>query len=257
MKMSAGRTPRDRNKVKSTSKSDDDSRSGIAREVLDELFELFKELGVATEKSRPRTSKRRIDRALFSSTNKAISAARVGEILTTWYQDAQYLDDLGNPIPLTRRGARRSFESLARSVAPAHDSDQILAQLKNLGAVKSDDEGLLRVRMRSLPVYEERQLAAQYTLASLHSFLRMLRHNLGADSANSEQLFHRVAFSRDLDAREIPALKVRLKRQGQQFLESFDNWMAMRSSSRSTQRSKTRKHAAKAAVGIYLAIEDE
>ena len=258
MKITKSRLVRRGKTVKGHSKSHEDLRNAVAHEVVNELHKLFKELGIVIHGTRSSSSKKQKSSSSISPpATAAISAAQVGEILTTWYQDVQYLDDQGNPIPLPRRGTKRSFETLARAVAPTHDSDQILIQLKNLGAIESDDKDRLIVRMRSLPVYEERQLAAQYTLASLSSFLRMLRHNLGADSANSEQLFHRVAFSGNLNAREIPALKIRVKRQGQQFLESFDNWMAGRSSSRSTRVSKAGKYAAKAAVGIYLAIEDE
>jgi len=97
------------------------------------------------------------------------------------------------------------------------DPKTLLIELERIGAVKSDANGYISVLMRSLPVYEDKHLAIQHTLISLDSFIRTLRHNLDSTASNSDQLFHRVAWNGDFDAREIPALKIRVKRHGQNF----------------------------------------
>jgi hypothetical protein len=109
--------------------------------------------------------------------------------------------------------------------------------------------------MRSLPVYKDNQLAIQHTLMSLHSFIRTLRHNLDSDPSNTDQLFHRVAWNGAFDRKLVPMLKIKLKRQGQEFLESFDNWMMRKSKNR---RSGARRGDSESVfIGVYLAVGDE
>jgi hypothetical protein len=132
------------------------------------------------------------------------------------------------------------------------DPKTLLCELERIGAVSIDTTGNIRVHMRTIPVYEDKQLAIQHTLMSLDSFIRTLRHNLNSSASNSAQLFHRVAWSGDLDPREIPTLKIRVKRHGQNFLESCDNWMTRRNGS-STR--KANKKPVQAFVGVYLAVE--
>jgi len=103
-------------------------------------------------------------------------------------------------------------------------------------------------------VYEDKHLAIQHTLISLDSFIRTLRHNLNSAVSNSDQLFHRVAWNGDLDNREIPMLKIRVKRYGQAFLESCDNWMTRRGKS-SNRSSRKKGRRAQVFIGVYLAVD--
>src|SRR5208282_3347370 len=114
-------------------------------------------------------------------------------------------------------------------------------------------KGYIRVHMRSLSVYRDKHLAIQHTLVSLDSFIRTLRHNLNSTVSNSDQLFHRVAWTGDLDARDIPTLKIRVQSQGQSFLESCDNWMTRRTKS-SKRTFGSRGKRAQVFVGVYLAV---
>ena len=107
--------------------------------------------------------------------------------------------------------------------------------------------------MRSLPVYEDKRLAIEHTLTSLNSFIRTLRHNLDSDPSNADQLFHRIAWNADFDSKLIPALKIKVRRQGQNFLESFDNWM-MRKSKTNSSRSKRRRKPSQISIGVYMAV---
>jgi hypothetical protein len=127
----------------------------------------------------------------------------------------------------------------------------LLTELKRVGAIVLDRQRLVHVRMRSLPVYKDNQLAIQHTLMSLHSFIRTLRHNLDSDPSNTDQLFHRVAWNGAFKRKLIPLLKIKLKRQGQDFLESFDNWMM-----RKAKGSSLLGGSDSVFIGVYLAVGD-
>jgi hypothetical protein len=109
--------------------------------------------------------------------------------------------------------------------------------------------------MRSFPAYGDKTFAIQHTLATLDGFIRTLRHNLDSPPSNADQLFHRIARRSDFDCTEIPALKIKVKRQGQSFLESFDNWLVRKALS-PQQRPRPRHRTANVSIGVYLTIEE-
>src|SRR6202051_2409113 len=210
-------------------------------DVIKDLLDLFDHLGLNAGRLAARVVD--LDPATMASRRLYPHASAIGELLTAWHQDPEYLDDLGVPSPIRMRTGRRSFRHLAEKTVPNMDPKTLLSELERIGAVTIDASGYIRVHMRSLPVYEDKHLAIQHTLISLDSFIRTLRHNLNSTVSNSDQLFHRVAWNGDLDAREIPMLKIRVKRHGQNFLESCDNWMMRRTKVPSNSSAKRRKRA--------------
>jgi len=220
-------------------------------DVIKDLLDLFGHLGLDAGRLAARVVE--LDPAAMASRRLYPYASAIGELLTAWHQDPDYLDGLGVPAPIRMRTGRRSFRHLADKTVPNMDPKTLLAELEQIGAVTIDAKGYIRVHMRSLPVYEDKNLAIQHTLISLDSFIRTLRHNLNSNPSNSDQLFHRVAWNGDLDAREIPALKIRVKRHGQNFLESCDNWMTRKS--QSTHYSSKKRKRAQVFIGVYLAVD--
>lgn len=238
------------------SKTKRDSNHGLREvsvdDVIKQLLDLFDHIGVDAGQLASRftdlKSKEMASRRLYPH------IAAIGELLTFWHQDSNFLDKSGRPLPIKLRGTRRSFRFLAEKSVPKMDPDHLFLELEKIGAVAVDDDGLIRVQMRSLPVYEDRRLAIQHTLTSLDSFIKTLRHNLNSARSNSDQLFHRVARNAAFDVREIPALKIRVKRQAQSFLESNDNWMARR---RTTNEKTSKSKFAQVAIGVYLSVDHD
>jgi Family of unknown function (DUF6502) len=225
-------------------------RAVTSDDVIAVLLELFAQLQIDPMQfsSRAKTARKSsLPGRLYSHT------ATIGEILTAWHQNPEYLDDAGNPSPIRIRGRTPSFFGLASLAAPGIDPTALLSELKRLGAVTLDKNKLVRVNMRSLPVYMDRDVAIHYTLTSLHNYIRTLRHNLESDPTNSDQLFHRIAWNDSFDRSLIPALKIKLRRHGQSFLESFDNWMT-RKTKLAVDKGKKRRRA-QISIGIYLAID--
>jgi Family of unknown function (DUF6502) len=221
-------------------------------DVIKDLLDLFSHLGLDAGRLASRVVG--LDPATIPSSRLHPHASAIGELLTAWHQDTKYLDDLGSPAPLKMRSRHRSFRRLAEKTLPNMDPKALLTELQHIGAVTIDSNGYIRVQLRSLPVYEDKQLAIQHTLVSLDNFIRTLRHNLNSAPSNSDQLFHRVAWNGDFDAREIPTLKINVKRYGQNFLESCDNWMMRRTKS-STHKRRTKRKLVQVSIGVYLAID--
>jgi hypothetical protein len=221
-------------------------------DVIKDILDLFSYLGLDAKQLASRVVD--LDPAKLPSIRLHPHASAIGELLTAWHQDIKYLDDIGSPVPLKMQSNRRSFRRLAAKTVPNMNPKTLLTELEQVGAVTIDTDGYIHVQLRSLPVYEDKELAIRHTLASLDSFVRTLRHNLNSTAANSDQLFHRVAWNGDFDARDIPTLKINVKRYGQNFLESCDNWMMRRTSS-SAHKPRTKRKPVQVSLGVYLAID--
>jgi hypothetical protein len=221
-------------------------------DVLKGLLDLFAHLGIDASRLAARVVD--LDPVSLASQRLYPHASAIGELLTAWHQEPKYLDESGSPAPIKMSGPGHSFRRLAARTVPDMKFETLFAELQRSGAVTVDASGRARVHMRSLPVYEDSQLAIQHTLASLDSFIKTLRHNLNSTASNSDQLFHRVAWNGDFDSSEIPALKIRMKRHGQSFLESCDNWMSRRA--KSATPTSRKKKPVQVFVGIYLAVDE-
>jgi len=219
-------------------------------DVIKQLLDLFDHLGVDAGRLAARVTD--LQTRTINSGRLYPHIAAIGELLTSWHQDPDFLDDSGNPLPLRMHGVRRSFSTLARKSVPKIHPKVLLSELQRVGAVTTDSRSFIRVQMRSLPVYEDRRLAIQHTLTSLDSFVKTLRHNLNSPASNSDQLFHRVARNGAFDVRDLPALKIRIRRSAQSFLESSDNWMARRATIRTK---KSTSQQAQVAIGVYLSVD--
>ena len=221
-------------------------------DVIKQMLDLFDQLGLGagglTSRIGPLERKALTPRRLYPH------IAAVGELLTSWHQNPAYLDGAGNPLTIKMRGRQPSFERLAKSSVPKLSPKSLLSELKRMGAVSVNAAGLISVKMRSLPVYEDRRLAIQHTLSSLDGFIKTLRHNLKSPPSNSDQLFHRIARNGEFDPAEIQALKIRIKRYGQNFLESCDNWMSRRSV-KQDKRGKSKRKSSYVSIGVYLSVD--
>ncbi len=222
-------------------------------QLLDSLRELFESLGINED---IKFTKRHISHGTAGSLSREIlpSATTVGELLTLWHQDVRYLDKFGNPVPLPFEGRTKSFKGLARKVLPQISAKYLLDEFKRLDVIEIDGGGMIRAKMRSLPVYNDSKLAAVHTVRALRGFIDTLNHNLRETSSSLDQRFFRMAWNGDLPYEQVRRLKIWLKRHGQDLLESADNWMT--SASRNSHGSQIpSRRRTQASIGIYLAIE--
>jgi hypothetical protein len=237
-------------RVKKVRKSAGVQREITVDDVISDLLDLFAKLEIDAPHLVSRV--KAIDRKAVVSHRLSPHFAAIGELLARWHQDPDYLDKLGNPRPL-KLGGKRSFGSLARAAVPKIGVSRLLSELERIGAISIDHAQSIHVRMRSLPVYEDKRLAIEHTLTSLDSFIRTLRHNLDSEPSNADQLFHRIAWNADFDSKLIPALKIKVRRQGQNLLESFDNWM-MRKSKANSRQSIRRRKPSQISIGVYMTV---
>lgn len=228
------------------------SRDAAVDDLIKDLLALFGRLGIDHGQL--------INRLEFlhhTSHNVRQTAPRFSELsdlLTLWHQDPTFLDSAGYPVPMRMSGGRNSFRKIANIAAPSVSEAELLRALVRLRAVRIDKKGIIHAKTRTLNIYEDKRLGALHTLSSLRGFINTLRHNLDSAPANSDQLFHRIAWNGEFDKQKIPQLKIWLRRHGQNLLELIDIWMMSKTAPRSGPR---RKNAVRASVGLYLAVDDQ
>lgn len=194
---------------------------------------------------------RRSARKNANSSRRNILSAEIGQLLAAWHQDPRYLDISGNPKRLSMRGPA-SFSELCKRAVPKVAPRTLLRELQRAGAINVEDDSRITVQMRSLNVYRDKKLAMEYTVASLLAYIRTLTHNLKNHTPQSNQLFHRIAWSGDFDSKLLPLLKIKVRRQGQGLLESVDNWMM-----RKSKEPVSSKKRIQVFVGVYLAVANQ
>src|ERR1700681_3251486 len=85
-------------------------------DVIKDLLDLFGYLGIDAGRLAARVVD--LDPATMASRRLYPHASAIGELLTAWHQDPEYLDDLGAPTPIRMRIGRRSFRHLADKTVP-------------------------------------------------------------------------------------------------------------------------------------------
>ncbi len=230
-----------------------DERAIVIDNLARDLSVLFKELRINNRISISRATTRGARREV-DFRNAPAHAHAIGELLTIWHQDPKYLDNLGNPIPLRMNGRTKSFRILARKSAPKLSPTYLLDELTKLGVLTIDARGVIQAKSRSLPIYNDAELASLHTLRTLRGFIATLNHNLRSGPESADQLFHRIACNRNLDKTNIPRLRIWLQRHGQNLLESADNWMNSHARLNRAKR-PSKGSPSQVSIGIYLAVE--
>jgi len=247
------KNPPERRVRKEKSQQEPRSREITVDDVIRDLLILFKLLNLDSSHLIKRVQD--IDPLTVNPIKPLPRASVIGELLSLWHQDPQYLDQLGNPVPIRMEGSAPSFRALAKKAVPNVNAKQLLFELDQLGVLAIDGHGLIRARTRALPVYRDRELATTHTLNALRGFIKTLSHNLLRSPSNSDQMFHRIAWNGDLNKQDLSRLKIWMERHGQDFLESADNWMINNSKAK-RGGVKISRRANQVSVGIYMTVEE-
>src|SRR6202453_5284255 len=105
-------------------------------DVIKDLLDLFGHLGLDPGRLAARVVD--LDPTAMASRKLYPHASAIGELLTAWHQDSEYLDDLGSPAPILMRARRLSFRHLASKTVPNMDPRTLLSELQQIGAVTID-----------------------------------------------------------------------------------------------------------------------
>jgi len=156
-------------------------------------------------------------------------AARV---LSGWFQDSDFHDDAGHPLPLPESGESPSFHELAKRYAPDIPAGTTLAALIDSGAVQRDEHGMgvLVAASRSYLPGKLNPLTNQAIRRSgsvLEDLSRTVDYNLHRE-ADDPSRFERRASNFRMQPEAVADFREFIEAEGQAFLERVDAWLSKR-----------------------------
>lgn len=169
---------------------------------------------------------------------------RIARVLSGWFQDSDYLDASGQPLPLPLEGPAPSYEDLVKRYGGDVAGVTILRELKRTGAVRVGD-GRVEVLRRNyrLDTADAQSLdRAGSVLADLGG---TVTHNLYRASDEPSR-FEARATNASIPRSALPDYRDLIYTEGQKFLERVDAWLSGHEAAADAEHSVVRL-----GVGMY------
>ncbi|MEI2791096.1 MAG: DUF6502 family protein [Steroidobacteraceae bacterium] len=178
--------------------------------------------------------------------------SRVGRLLTGWHQDSDFTGPYGIPYEIQFEGpiGRRSFTELVRRYTSDVPADEMLDELKRIGAVLDLGNGYYRVLIRSYIPSAADPAKFHAMSVAFTDLAKTLDQNLRPDE--DQKIFERRVWAPNgitpTDALDFDRY---VKDRGQQFLESLDDWL----STRETEAARSgASQSVKVGVAMYMFV---
>ncbi len=149
-------------------------------------------------------------------------------LLSGWYQDVDFIDNAGNPLPLPESGPIPSFSELVKRYAGDIPVTTLLKELKNAAAIESPAGGLLVAKTRyympgrTTPATEETLLRSGSVLEDIGNTVDFnLRRR-----PEEETRFERRATNLRIGAEKVSEFRQFIEKESEAFLEKVDTWLS-------------------------------
>jgi hypothetical protein len=194
---------------------------------------------------------------LLTQTDEDVAAllgrlSRVGRLLTGWHQDSDFTGPYGIPYEVQFEAAigRRSFTELVRRYTSDVPADEMLDELKRIGAVLDLGNGYYRVLIRTYIPSAADPAKFHAMSVAFTDLAKTLDQNLRPDE--DQKIFERRVWSPNgitpTDALDFDHY---VKDRGQQFLEALDDWISTREAEAARSGADQR---VKVGVAMYMFV---
>lgn len=149
------------------------------------------------------------------------------EVMCAWRRNSSFVDDDGNPRPLSQDDGPLSFRALCSLARCRGEWRKILQALDDFGAVTIDANHRVVSQTPTFLLARQQgggRLATDGLLKQLEGYLRVVHHNVLSVSGLEKPRFERactVSIAAELEP--VFALLVRMR--GQEFVDSIDEWL--------------------------------
>jgi len=178
--------------------------------------------------------------------------SRVGRLLTGWHQDSDFTGPYGIPYEVQFDGApgRRSFFELARRYTGDVPAEEMLDELKRIGAVLDLGNGYYRVLIRAYIPSAADPAKFHAMSVAFTDLAKTLDQNLRPDE--DHKLFERRVWAPNgISQSAAMDFDGYIKERGQQFLETIDDWLSSRESEAIKNDVQPR---IKVGLGVYMFV---
>jgi hypothetical protein len=178
--------------------------------------------------------------------------SRVGRLLTGWHQDSEFTGPYGIPYEVQFDAAkgRRSFCELVRRYTSDVPAEEMLDELKRIGAVLDLGNGYYRVLIRSYIPSAADPAKFHAMSVAFTDLAKTLDQNLRPDE--DHKLFERRVWAPNGVAQSAAVdFDAYVKDRGQQFLETVDEWLSSKESEAMKNDVQPR---VKVGVAVYMFV---
>ncbi len=155
------------------------------------------------------------------------------KVLHAWHADPRFVQSSGEPRDLSFESGDASFVELVRAVAGDVPPGAVRAELKRAGAIEDLEDGLIRPVKRYFVPADFDEKAITIMSGILFPMMGSVDHNSNPNR-NSAGFIQRFAYSSKLHANDRLAFRVWSRTEATKFIESIDDWIALRESSLAT-----------------------
>jgi len=178
--------------------------------------------------------------------------SRVGRLLTGWHQDSDFTGPYGIPyeVQFDAPPGRRSFTELARRYTGDVPADEMLDELKRIGAVLDLGNSYYRVLIRWYIPSAADPAKFHAMSVAFTDLAKTLDQNLRPDE--DHKLFERRVWAPN-GVSQTAAMDFDryVKDRGQQFLETIDEWLSAREAEAIKNDIQPR---VKVGLGVYMFV---
>lgn len=192
-------------------------------------------------------ARRRISGAIARAIRNAASRARdaanletlyveISKLLHAWYQEPEYLDHLGRPIPLRTTGSKQSIQSLADTAGIRRQARELVRSLKSQGLIRRTSDGSYAPTTSVATLRATGPEITGYLGQSILQLLSTLQSNRQGGKAGP--MLERAAIVQDLPVDQVPEFRHFSTEQGTSFVSSTNEWLEARRKVKSPARKK-------------------
>lgn len=128
---------------------------------------------------------KRLRNESISENSLSLQASMSALLLAIWSGRAEYLDEQGQPLPLSRlasKGGERSFEAMVQSVSKDFRARVVLDEWLRQGIATLDDEDKVHLSADAFAIPQGVEEKAYYFGQNIHDHLAAAVHNLAGGS---------------------------------------------------------------------------
>jgi hypothetical protein len=197
--------------------------------------------------------KRLRDKIASGDSRIKVKTTPLADVLHHWYAEEEFTDADGGPRPLPFRGDV-SFTDLVKKFGGDIPAGAMRTEMKRVGAVKEDEEGILTVSSRAFEPANHHQKLLTLLVHGAYPLLCNITHNTDAD-ADVSSWANRIAFTRSVRREDAAQLRRITRDRIIEFAESTDDlFMAYESLHESDSRGAAEEPIA---VGIFYFEETD
>jgi hypothetical protein len=200
-------------------------------QMLDQIFRVILEFSQQSGVSRERAARifDQARRGVVKSPYRLSEAlhfkvmSQVGDALTAWYTDPQYLDARGSPAPLPLSGAT-SVERLLRRYVPNVNARATARWLVAEGVVREQQQGLFLPLRRAVTFPQPNAMTLDRIPFLLQGLLSTVSHNTEAKPKGRDTRCEQMLALDRFPVSQVPRLNWEVKRLVPMLLDQLESW---------------------------------